>query len=78
MKPNCLDLHKALPNRVVLCEYLISHPMQVVFDDRTETYFAYSSVTNLIYYQKPSNKKLDGIYVAHGLMQIARAWDLIK
>ena len=78
MKNVFLDLHGSISRSVVLCEYLISHPMQVVYDEPSETYFAYSDYTKKFYYQKPSNRVRNGVYVAEGLMCIARARGLIK
>lgn len=68
-----LDLHGAISRSVVLCEYLFTHPMQVVHDEPSETYFVYDDYTKKFYYQKPGNRVKNGVYVAEGLMCIARA-----
>lgn len=73
-----LDLHGAISRSVVLCEYLMSHPRQVVHDEPSDTYFAYSDYTKKFYYQKPGNRVKSGVYVAEGLMSIARAKGLFR
>lgn len=72
MEPVILDFNHSISRSVVLCEYLMSHPFQVVYDEISDTYFAYSELTKKFYYQKPSNSKRNAIYVAEGLMCIAR------
>lgn len=78
MEPVILDLYHSVSRSVVLCEYLMSHPFQVVHDEPSDTYFAYSDLTKKFYYQKPSNSKYNGVYVAEGLMSIARAKGLFR
>lgn len=73
MESIILDLHGAISRSVVLCEYLISHPMQAVHDEPSETYFVYDDYTKKFYYQKPGNRVKSGVYVAEGLMCIACA-----
>ena len=73
-----LDLHGSISRSVVLCEYLIAHPMQVVHDEPSDTYFAYSDYTKKFYYQKPGNRVKSGVYVAEGLMSIARVMRLLR
>lgn len=73
-----LDLHHSISRSVVLCEYLMSHPCQVVHDEPSNTYFAYSDYTKKFYYQKPDNPVKSGVYVSQGLMSIARAKGLFR